>query len=422
MAIACMHADWRLYTIRCRLATFRGFFKTQLDDVKIDNFAVVWSGGVKSRVDASVGFHILKEGSDGHIDMSMMKRVLNLCQDHRDLHAKVVENTKHQLFDVIAQIEPLGYGSALTQDDSGNSGRRKETTLQDLEKMFSEHVDGILRKYGIVVDNVTITKIDLDPSFIKQSEEIQKARMEARKKVLVAEQDMQRQQIAQQLALQEEQALVNQQRVQYEASLQQKEVEAASRVSLERLRIQELEEQGKSVMVEMETRKKTALLEAETKAVEASAVAKAQAQARAEVAELMLQATKFEVEAQKLKAEGDQQTGLAAVAVKLNQEFGGLEKSPELLLELLKLRAAVEGQKAIAEATARCTDPSISRMMGKLETYDSMVPAMYEGRMGHGMAHLVMPHRQMGGSQAAPAQAAPAVAPGTPNPFFSNEL
>ena len=238
--------------VPCLTHDVRGFFKTQLDDVKIDNFSVVWSGGVKSSVDASVGFHILKEGADGHIDMSMMKRVLNLCQDHRDLHAKVVENTKHQLFDVIAQIEPLGYGSALTQDDSSN--RRKETTLQDLEKMFSEHVDGILRKYGIVVDNVTITKIDLDPSFIKQSEEIQKARMEARKKVLVAEQDMQRQQIAQQLALQEEQAHMSQQRVVYEAGLQQKEVEAASRVSLERLRIQELEEKGKSVMVEMETR------------------------------------------------------------------------------------------------------------------------------------------------------------------------
>ena len=411
----CMLIDCNL--VPCLTHDFRGFFKTQLDDVKIDNFAVVWSGGVKSSVDASVGFHILKEGADGHIDMSMMKRVLNLCQDHRDLHAKVVENTKHQLFDVIAQIEPLGYGSALTQDDSSN--RRKETTLQDLEKMFSEHVDGILKKYGIVVDNVTITKIDLDPSFIKQSEEIQKARMEARKKVLVAEQDMQRQQIAQQLALQEEQALMSQQRVVYEAGLQQKEVEAASRVSLERLRIQELEEKGKSVMVEMETRKKTALLEAETKAVEASAVAKAEAQARADVAELMLQATKFEVEAQKLKAEGDQQTGLAAVAVKLNQEFGGLEKSPELLLELLKLRSAVEGQKAIAEATARCTDPSISRMMGKLETYDSLVPAMYENQMGNGMAHLVMPNRQMGFSRA---QAPPAAAPAVPNTHFSSDL
>jgi hypothetical protein len=87
----------------------------------------------------------------------------------------VVENTKHQLFDVIAQIEPLGYSSLSFEDESMNGGKsRKETTLQDLEKMFSSHVDSILKKYGIVVDNVTITKIDLAQDFIARSEEVQK--------------------------------------------------------------------------------------------------------------------------------------------------------------------------------------------------------------------------------------------------------
>lgn len=71
----------------------------------------------------------------------------------------------------------------VTQGGRGSTRGKKETTLQDLEKIFSEHVDSILRKYGIVVDNVTITKIDLDTSFIERSEEVQKARMDARKKV-----------------------------------------------------------------------------------------------------------------------------------------------------------------------------------------------------------------------------------------------
>ena len=44
---------------------------------------------MRSTVDASVGFHIQKETADGRIDIDMMKRVLNLCQDHNDLHAKV---------------------------------------------------------------------------------------------------------------------------------------------------------------------------------------------------------------------------------------------------------------------------------------------------------------------------------------------
>ena len=55
-----------------------------------------------------------------------------------------------------------------------------------------------------------------------------------------------------------------------------------------------------------------------------------------------------------------------------------------------------------------------------LETYDSLVPAMYENQMGNGMAHLVMPNRQMGFSQAAPAraQAPSAAAPAVPNTHF----
>mmetsp|Transcript_18244 Transcript_18244/g.54055 ORF Transcript_18244/g.54055 Transcript_18244/m.54055 type:complete len:1106 (+) Transcript_18244:62-3379(+) len=173
---------------------FQGFFSTQLEDVKIERFDVVWNGGVRSTVNASVGFHILSTEEDGRVDLKMMRRVLNLCQNHEDLHAKVVENTKHQLFDVIAQIEPLGY-SSLNFDDEGEDEKRKsrkEMTLQDLEKMFSEHVDSILKKYGIVVDNVTITKIDLAQDFIDRSEEVQKARMDARKQVLVAEQELQR--------------------------------------------------------------------------------------------------------------------------------------------------------------------------------------------------------------------------------------
>lgn len=144
--------------------------------MKIEQFDVVWNGGVRSTVNASVGFHILSTEEDGKVDLKMMRRVLNLCQNHEDLHAKVVENTKHQLFDVIAQIEPLGY-SSLSFDDENETKSRKETTLQDLEKMFSAHVDSILKKYGIVVDNVTITKIELAQDFIARSEEVQKVNL-----------------------------------------------------------------------------------------------------------------------------------------------------------------------------------------------------------------------------------------------------
>ena len=110
-------------------------------------------------------------------------QVLALCQNHEDLHAKVVENTKHQLFDVIAQIEPLGYGNSFSDmrlAEEKTADINKEATLQDLEKMFSSHVDTILKKYGIIVDNVTITQIDLDPAFIKRAEDVQNARMDAR--------------------------------------------------------------------------------------------------------------------------------------------------------------------------------------------------------------------------------------------------
>ena len=67
--------------------------------MQIEKFDVVWNGGVRSTVDANVGFHIQSNAEDGQVDHFMMKRVLNLCQSHEDLHNKVVENTKHQLFD-----------------------------------------------------------------------------------------------------------------------------------------------------------------------------------------------------------------------------------------------------------------------------------------------------------------------------------
>ena len=50
---------------------------------------------------------------------------------------------------VIAQIEPLGYGSLSFEDEHTEGGKgmsRKTTTLQDLEQMFSSHVESILKK------------------------------------------------------------------------------------------------------------------------------------------------------------------------------------------------------------------------------------------------------------------------------------
>eukprot|EP00037_Helgoeca_nana_P038158 m.19175 g.19175 ORF g.19175 m.19175 type:complete len:1213 (+) comp9885_c0_seq1:490-4128(+) len=422
---------------------FQGFFSTQLEDVKIEKFDVVWNGGVRSTVDASVGFHILSEEVDGKVDLRMMRTVLNLCQNHEDLHAKVVENTKHQLFDVIAQIEPLGYSSLSFEDESMNGGKsRKETTLQDLEKMFSSHVDSILKKYGIVVDNVTITKIDLAQDFIARSEEVQKARMDARQKVLVAEQELQRNQILQQQDFQEQQSrtraeeelskqreierkrevddiaakaeadaqsLANQQKVAYEAELIKFEAEARGRIKQEELRIKELEQTGLAAQVEMETRKKTAVLEAETRAVEQSAQAKAEAMARKEVAETLLEATRLEVEAQKLKAEGDRASGLAKTAVELNSAFGGLEQDPAMLLELLKLRSAVEGQSRIAEATARCTDPELVRMMGRLQSFEEILPQICQPGLAMPGYGVPTPHpRRFGSINPRPAAQPPA--------------
>lgn len=169
-------------------------------------------------------------------------------------------------------------------------------------------------------------------------------------------------------------ATANQQKVAYQAELAKFEAEAASRIRQEELRTKELEQRGLATQVEMETRKRIAVLEAETKAVEQSAQAKAEAQARKEVAESLLEATRLEVEAQKLKAEGDRASGLAKTAVELNQAFGGLEQDSGLLLELLKLRSAVDGQTRIAEATARCTDPELVRMMGRLQSFEEILP------------------------------------------------
>ena len=55
---------------------FQGFFNTQLEDVKIEKFDVVWKGGVRSTVNVSVGFHIQgDEGHDGQADSKTMRQV-----------------------------------------------------------------------------------------------------------------------------------------------------------------------------------------------------------------------------------------------------------------------------------------------------------------------------------------------------------
>jgi hypothetical protein len=205
------------------------------------------------------------------------------------------------------------------------------------------------------------------------------------------------------------QSLANQQKVAYEAELIKFEAEARGRIKQEELRIKELEQTGLAAQVEMETRKKTAVLEAETRAVEQSAQAKAEAMARKEVAETLLEATRLEVEAQKLKAEGDRASGLAKTAVELNSAFGGLEQDPAMLLELLKLRSAVEGQSRIAEATARCTDPELVRMMGRLQSFEEILPQICQPGLAMPGYGVPTPHpRRFGSINPRPADQPPA--------------
>merc|ERR1711881_465005 len=130
-------------------------------------------------------------------------------------------------------------------------------------------------------------------------------------------------------------------------------------------------------------------------AVEKTATAKAEAKARMEVAETLLKATEFEVDAQKLKAEGDRETGLAASAVQLNQLYGGVEKDASLMLQLHLMRTAVEGQKAVAEATVRCTAPAVSKMMGKLDAFHEVIPNLCRGATTGSEQIMAMPDSQL---------------------------
>ena len=80
------------------------------------------------------------------------------------------------------------------------------TPLQGLEKMFSSDVDDILKKYGIVVDNVNITRVDLEESFVTRANQNQRRRMEEHRKVLVTEQTLLKEKYQQMKGLQDEQA------------------------------------------------------------------------------------------------------------------------------------------------------------------------------------------------------------------------
>ncbi len=355
---------------------FNGFFQTQLDDVKIQDFEVVWKGGVSGKIEVNVGFHIdgiddITTGANRNLDK--IKHVLGRCQDHEELRQKVIENTKHHLLDVISRMEPLGYGSTMAGNSPElSSGARHIGTLRELENMFSAEVESIFEKYGIVVDNVTITKNEIDPKFVQMSESVQEAKMQARERVLVAEQDKERERIEQEKALQRQeaqtkqaaakneqrdierqreiddkaasaradsQAQAEQLKVAKAAELERQEMEASSQVRQQALKIETLQKKRQATELEMESRKFIAVKEAETKAVEETATAKASATARVEVARMNLEATKLEVEAQKLLAEADQVTGTAKMAVQQADKFGSLTNEQILQLRLAEVQA-----------------------------------------------------------------------------------
>lgn len=355
---------------------FEGFFQTQLDDVKIQDFEVVWKGGVSGKIEVNVGFHI--DGIDDittgvNRNLEKIKHVLGRCQDHEELRQKVIENTKHHLLDVISRMEPLGYGSTMAGNSPElSSSTRHIGTLRELENMFSAEVESIFEKYGIVVDNVTITKNEIDPKFVQMSESVQEAKMQARERVLVAEQEKERERIEQEKALQRQeaqtkqaaakseqrdierqreiddkaasaradaQAQAEQLKVEKAAELERQEMEATSQVKQQELKIEALHKKRQATELEMESRQFVAVKEAETKAVEETATAKASATARVEVARMNLEATKLEVEAQKLLAEADQVTGTAKMAVQQADKFGSLTNEQILQLRLAEVQA-----------------------------------------------------------------------------------
>ena len=372
---------------------------------------------MSGHIGVSVGFHIdgIDDISGDKSDFSKIRRTLGWCQDHEVLRQKVIENTRHHLLALISKMEPLGYGSNMSVHDDGRTSP-KAPSLNDLERLFSEDVESIFGKYGIVVDNVTITESRIDPEYVKRAEAVQNARLEARQKVLVAEQQREQELIEQQKALQRAQAQTRQQtelskqreierqreiddtaakakaeasaaaerlEVEKAAELKRQEMEAESRVRQQELKLQEMEKAKEATEREMELRKYTAEKQAETRAVETTAEKLAEAQARRTVAECDLEATRLEVEARKLKSEGAKAEGLAATTVERHREYGDM--SSQQILDLLKTRAGTEAIKELAVASLKsgtpvngltqlALDPTALAQLGQVEMVRSMVP------------------------------------------------
>lgn len=387
---------------------FESFFRTKLDDIKIESFEVVWKNGVKGVIDVSVAFHI-----DGIVETAVtvesnydkIKQAIALCGTHTVLRNRIIENVQHHLLAAIAEMDPLGYGyaSAMTnqmgllnpEEQQQQYENQRKKTLLDLENLFSSQVQATLSSYGVKVDNVTITKNDPDAKFVEQSELLLQQLMEAHKDKQVAELTKEREAIQQQQQLQAMQAetarraevakqaeivrniaaadIASQARAKAEAEaeearvkkaseLEKQVMEITSRVEQEKLKIAEQESRQKMVEVEMVTRRIIAKEEAATAAVEKTSGLLAEAEARLKIADLTLKATEFEVKTQALQAEGVQKVGTAEMRVKEMERYGTLD--PKQIERIMLAELQLKSCKGLTEAllTTGIPAPGITQL------------------------------------------------------------
>lgn len=346
---------------------FEGFFKTKLDDISFKDFDVVWKHGVKGKIDVSVAFHIdgvAQYAVSGEEPYAKIKQAIALCGHDDVLRERIVENVKHHLLAAIAEMDPLGYGYTSETDradsadellarSSGRSGR----TLRDLEDLFSDKVQETLTSYGVKVDNVTITGNNPDPEFIKRSEVLQQALMEAHNKAQQAELEKRRQATLQAQELQAMQAQTAQAREEAEQAAIKREKHAADTI-----------------------REATAEVEAK------AAKLQAEAQARLGIAKLNLEAAKLEADTARFSASAVEASGAAEMRVKELDQFGSL--TPDQILELRRATLQLETARALVEGlhkagvsapgiTQLALDPRVMQRMGFIEGGEAALQGLH---------------------------------------------
>jgi regulator of protease activity HflC (stomatin/prohibitin superfamily) len=347
---------------------FKNFFSTSVDPVNIKDFKITSKHTVTSHIDVFVSYTIV----DPRKALESFSNADSSISPHDAIHEYISSTTKSEVLNLCSTRPPIGYtdldfDAKAKSLNIGKPPENKEDAIENIQSSFEEHVLELFEQKGIKLSRMRITRWDIDPEFVKKSQENAIRLQDERSKN------------------EQEQILLERQKIESEKKLNEMDnkVELGKKQNLIKLQ-------------EMEFSKQQTVLSAEQEGEVAAAKQIAEAKARAEMAKADAQA---KIEEQKGKLQQDQAAAESARLVaekaieteKLKQELENIKREAGRKNTLYEVETEVQkrtaGAVAEAEANAKISESQllaveatskVAKVKADTKKYEGMVDAEIE--------------------------------------------